>query len=737
MKVFDKRPLSLILCILLGAFVFFTLGTNAARAIIIVVAVSLIFLSVFIKNLKKSQKTSLVLFSVLIIFASLLSYVYFNLWFFANNRYEDRCEIVGTVEKINFEGSVNTLDFNADTINGDYLSSYKLKVVLDENDINNITIGTKLKFTANLTALSASKEECTTLCSDGFSAKATSVESLSVIGYQQPGLKHKIAEYRNSLARRIVIHSNSESGGILAALLLGNRAYLSGSIRLDFSRIGISHVLALSGMHLVIICYAISKILAILGVDKRGRKVFEILLTIFYMALTGFSISVMRAGLMIILSALLFLFSGSKDSLTNLFISVSLIILIQPYAVYDLSLWLSAFATLGIIVFAQLSENLTKTKEKRILSFFAPFLSSAFAISATLIISSISFDTISSVSIITTVIFSPIIFIFMHIGLLYLFTASFLPLGKIIILIGRCISDLSHFFSKFKYSLLSAEFSVTKVLILSLTILFFLFLVLDIRKRKTALLVLLVMLLGTILSSFVFTANQFSQFKFQYDTTDDSEKIFISENSEILLIDIETPGSSKSIQTTEYLFNKNILYLDNYFVTSYNEKSISAFKTIFSRIYVENLYVPLPKDTAQTKIFEEIITLQHTYKTNLIVYEENEIIDFENFSLVPIYCDTYGKFALTINYKNEFYTYISADMLEPSTVMHSLKIMNGANTVVVGRSDNKSSNSFIYKLKGNTKIIFNEKSGLTNEILDYYKDRITVDPNGAVDLYVE
>ena len=377
MKVFDKRPLSLILCILLGAFVFFTLGGNIARLVVAAIAVIIVLLSFFIKSLEKTQRHMFILFSALMIIASLLSYIYFDLWFYADKRFDDVCEIEGTVESFDFENSSKNLDLRADSINGKAFSGYKIKVVLNEEDTTNITVGAKINFKSNLVSLSSSKTDLNSLYAEGFSAKAVQIEDLRVTGYEDLSLSHKISNYRSSLARRLILYSDSESGGILSALLLGNKDYLSAQTRLDFSRIGISHVLALSGMHLVVICYALSKILAFVGVNKSHRKIFEIILTLFYIVLTGFSVSVIRAGLMLIISAVLFLVCGSKDSVTNLFISVFIIVFIQPYAVFDLSLWLSVFATLGIIVFATIESAIDSDQKirKRLFKLTSPFLS--------------------------------------------------------------------------------------------------------------------------------------------------------------------------------------------------------------------------------------------------------------------------------------------------------------------------------------------------------------------------
>ena len=125
MNFLDKRPLSLILCILLGAFVFFSLGGTTGRLVILSLAVIMILLSLFSGSSLIKQRSKLLLASSLLIIASLLSCLYFNVWFYANERYEEVCEIEGVVESVDFDNSVNSVVVKAKSINGDAFSSYK------------------------------------------------------------------------------------------------------------------------------------------------------------------------------------------------------------------------------------------------------------------------------------------------------------------------------------------------------------------------------------------------------------------------------------------------------------------------------------------------------------------------------------------------------------------------------------------------------------------------------------
>lgn len=744
MNFFDKRPLSLILCILLGAFVFFSLSGNVSKIIVFSLAIILILVSFFDLHFFREKRKWLFLSSSLIIIASLLSYLYFNLWFYADNRYEDRCKIEGTVESVNFDNSIKTIVLKADSVNGDAFSSYKFRVTLEDENVINLSPATKISFTAKLDPFydTADFDEAAYYYSKGYNAQAVEVQDFTILSLEKTTLSYRINEYRKALTRKLVLNSSSENGGLLAALLLGDREFLPGQTRLDFSRIGITHILALSGMHLSILCYGLSRILSLIGINKKIRKASEILFAVLYMSLTGFPVSVVRAGVMLVISSALFLLSSSKDSATNLCLAVLIIILIEPYSVFDISLWLSAFATLGIVVCAELFEGREPKDRtffiKVLYSLFVSFVSTVFAISATVLLTHFKFGTISTLSLFTTVLFSPIILAFMYVGMLFLLTSSFFKIGSFINVFGDFIRSLAHFFSGYKYALLSTDFIVTEIFIIAATALFFLFIVIKISKRKTAILLLVSLLLSSFISSGIHTTVQNEESQFSYNEENSRERILLKSNYEISLIEISSLTSKIGRETVTYLRSNAIMHLDNYILTAYNQTSISTLESLLSSILIKKLYLPAPKTEYQKEIYTELLSFKRAYDIELEIYQENIMLTFTNFTLFPVYFDYKERLAFTVLYNNEFYTYLTADMLDADTVNHALNIMNGACTVIVGaKGDSLDLPEFIYKLGDGTRLIYNKKTGLTDEILKYYENRITVDPNGSIDLYVE
>ena len=102
----------------------------------------------------------------------------------------------------------------------------------------------------------------------------------------------------------------------------------------------------------------------------RLRKKLCYLLTcasvVAFMALTGFSSSVMRAGIMLIVFYLGKFFYAKADSLNSLGIATLLLTIVNPFAAGDLGLLLSVSSTLGIILFEGYFEELFKRLAKKL-----------------------------------------------------------------------------------------------------------------------------------------------------------------------------------------------------------------------------------------------------------------------------------------------------------------------------------------------------------------------------------
>ena len=401
MNLFHKRPLSLILCVMLGGFAIFTLCGLFLKIAVAVIALGALIVSFIIKRFEKSKIVFIRVLSISLIACISLSYLYFG-WFFLDSRYAEEVQITAEVTDKNFESFNKIADVKTKTINGKRVSGRKLRVYFEDEDLYDLCVGDTISFSATLTSFESydsSFDAEAYYASKGYSALAADGHTVSVVEGGTPSLSYRLSSYRKSLTEKIISYTDKNSGGLLAALLFGDRSSLSPMLSLDFSRIGITHVLALSGMHLVILGFALEKLLSLFKLNKKWQKAGSAIFALLYMAFTGFPVSVVRAGVMTIIASLLFLLSSERDSVTNLFISVTIICLVQPYSVFDMSLWLSAIATLGVILASELKareEAESGKKKNRFISYVkSSLLISTFAISATFMITVSAFKEIS------------------------------------------------------------------------------------------------------------------------------------------------------------------------------------------------------------------------------------------------------------------------------------------------------------------------------------------------------
>lgn len=154
----------------------------------------------------------------------------------------------------------------------------------------------------------------------------------------------------DALCRALIDVCGKESGGLVCALLLGNRSYLDGTLSRDFSRAGASHMLALSGLHVSILMGAAGLALAKLRVHRKARAVLLAAAAVGYLVLTGTSVSATRAVVMVCMLQLSYLLAADNDTLSTLGLVGTGILLLDPYSVCDAGFIFSFLATFGIVV---------------------------------------------------------------------------------------------------------------------------------------------------------------------------------------------------------------------------------------------------------------------------------------------------------------------------------------------------------------------------------------------------
>lgn len=141
-----------------------------------------------------------------------------------------------------------------------------------------------------------------------------------------------------------------ENGGIANAMTIGDRSGISSSVIEQFNYAGSSHLLVISGLHLSIWAFGVVRILRKSSFLRRYSVPISLVILLFYSILTGFSVSVIRSGAMVGAVIIAKAFRRDADSLNSIGTGVTVIMLVNPFAAYSVSLWFTVLSTVGILV---------------------------------------------------------------------------------------------------------------------------------------------------------------------------------------------------------------------------------------------------------------------------------------------------------------------------------------------------------------------------------------------------
>ena len=169
------------------------------------------------------------------------------------------------------------------------------------------------------------------------------------IGHEDMSLSELFSRWRANLSARLLDLAGKKSGGLAVALFLGDRSYLDDVIPANFRRTGVSHLLALSGMHVTLLLGVLTSFLYRLRISKKGRIIILILGAILYLTLIGFRVSAVRAVGMILLMYLASLIGRQGDPLTTLCVIGFMMMTASPATVADGGFWMSFCAVFGLV----------------------------------------------------------------------------------------------------------------------------------------------------------------------------------------------------------------------------------------------------------------------------------------------------------------------------------------------------------------------------------------------------
>ncbi|MGG4552684.1 ComEC/Rec2 family competence protein [Paenibacillus humicus] len=164
----------------------------------------------------------------------------------------------------------------------------------------------------------------------------------------------KVDAARGGLGERIERLFPDWQAGYMKGLLIGLASELEPEKYAQFSQLGLTHILAISGSHVAINVSLIFGVLRLCRVTRESAYRIVFLFIPVYVLITGFSPSVIRSGLMTMIGIYLLRRGFLKDGLNVLSAAALLMLLWEPYYMLNVSFQLSFIVTAGLIVFVPL-----------------------------------------------------------------------------------------------------------------------------------------------------------------------------------------------------------------------------------------------------------------------------------------------------------------------------------------------------------------------------------------------
>jgi len=439
-KFFNYRPLVSI-CLFAMAGIIFAVGLYFDQLYFFVLSIIVsVFLVATIIIKFKFAKTNKLFKILSVCFAFLISFALTNLVLDINNKplniegdYYLRGRVYySTSTTISGYRVVNLDNVKITSVKSDETKNIKGKVRLyleaTDGSAKELKLGELVRGKFSLTQSSLKRDGCV----DFYSVN----KNINIIGFGSEDDVVSLKEYNRTIFDKIKIKFKTVLDGFLSddfselgyAMIFGDRANLSEEIYEIYSLSGMSHLLAVSGLHVGFIVTLIGLVLTLFKAKDKTKFIVITTLTFLYALLCGFTVSVSRAFIMTVILLFSKLRKQRYDSLSSLALAALIILMLNPLYLFDIGFILSFSAVASIILFNRTFTNFfSRFLHNKLASTISVSLSAS--IGTTLAIM-VNFNKLSIFAVITNCIVIPIASIaFMLMFVFVVLGALVYPLG--------------------------------------------------------------------------------------------------------------------------------------------------------------------------------------------------------------------------------------------------------------------------------------------------------------------
>ena len=235
----------------------------------------------------------------------------------------------------------------------------------------------------------------------------TKYSMVAVTCVAEPGNPPLADRIRTRLRETLIRYEGDTAGAFTYAMIVGDASYLGYADKANIRALGAAHIFAVSGLHVGVFAAVLLFILRKCRANRIVRLVVMAAVLGAYAYLVGFTPSVLRASVMILLSLLASLLGMRYDDLSSVSFAALAILLVKPLYLFDLSFIMSFLSILGIMCFSRPLER--ACLKRKVPPFFAAGL--ALSVSSTVALLPVTasvFGTVSLLGVLVNVVVVPL-----------------------------------------------------------------------------------------------------------------------------------------------------------------------------------------------------------------------------------------------------------------------------------------------------------------------------------------
>lgn len=327
--------------------------------------------------------------------------------------------------------------------------------------------------------------------------------------------KNILLKIKNDILKRI---ENTKHNNYLYAFILGKSSYIDNESYNNYKINGVTHLFALSGLHVSLFSGIILLILNKLKLNEKLSFIITSMFLIFFSFIASFTPSILRATIFFILSSLNKIYYTFIKPKNILFLTFSILIFKNPFYIFDTGFILSFTITYFILL---LNESITiKDNIKSIL-----IISLLSFLSSLPIIINLSYE-INIIGFINNILFIPLV------------TNIIFPFSIIVIIIPKLsfilfiLTNIMEFISKYSSNLLNITMYFQRLNYFEI-IIYYILLIVSIKKSKKVMFILFIFIL------ILYIKPSFDKDTYVYfiDVSQGDSALIVTKNNKSILVD--------------------------------------------------------------------------------------------------------------------------------------------------------------------------------------------------------